>query len=325
MKIRTKHKYLFNKFAQEIIKGGLADGQKTEPNQSTLNDAVKVEMEHTNDPEVAKEIARDHLKEDKKYYKKLETIENPPKLDSDQKSIVNLLQKNPTPTDDEIHNLAESKGIDESKLEEKAYSLLAKYTNTFNNKAEEKKALNLSFKKGFEKKATVASLLSMLGILAMPSVNKRIVQNTFELSKKRALGIPSVKEEKGLAGYIGKQVEKDIDFVEKLPKGFRKSLNEFLMKEGPSAVLYSPALAGRSLGRSLKGTADQVPFVRQFLSDVTSIDGKKATKAMAKVTKKLQQIKNPNVMTGLGFGGGALIAATLLGDSEAGPKKKIES
>lgn len=33
------------------------------------------EMEHTDDPDVAKEIAKDHLAEDPDYYKKLESIE----------------------------------------------------------------------------------------------------------------------------------------------------------------------------------------------------------------------------------------------------------
>ena len=33
-------------------------------------------MEHTDDAEVAKEIAMDHLKEDEKYYDKLKTIES---------------------------------------------------------------------------------------------------------------------------------------------------------------------------------------------------------------------------------------------------------
>ena len=35
----------------------------------------KVEMEHTNDPDIAREIAMDHLTEDPDYYKKLEVME----------------------------------------------------------------------------------------------------------------------------------------------------------------------------------------------------------------------------------------------------------
>ena len=74
-------------FREDTIPGGLAKGM-------TLNDiakkhnvsvdtivkdlkkGMKVEMEHTTDVNVAKEIAFDHLYEDPKYYDKLSTIEN---------------------------------------------------------------------------------------------------------------------------------------------------------------------------------------------------------------------------------------------------------
>lgn len=42
---------------------------------SELAKGIKVEMEHTSDPEVAKKIAMDHLAEDPQYYTKLATIE----------------------------------------------------------------------------------------------------------------------------------------------------------------------------------------------------------------------------------------------------------
>jgi len=41
-----------------------------------LNKGIKVEMEHTKDRKVAKEIAMDHLFEDPRYYDKLKKIEN---------------------------------------------------------------------------------------------------------------------------------------------------------------------------------------------------------------------------------------------------------
>ncbi len=41
-----------------------------------LNKGIKVEMEHTKDKEMAKEIAMDHLFEDPKYYDKLEKVES---------------------------------------------------------------------------------------------------------------------------------------------------------------------------------------------------------------------------------------------------------
>ena len=43
-------------------------------NQKSLQQGINVEMEHTNDPQLAKEIAMDHLTEDPKYYEKLKII-----------------------------------------------------------------------------------------------------------------------------------------------------------------------------------------------------------------------------------------------------------
>ena len=61
---------------KDIIPGGLAD-KKTNADfdPDDLAAGIKVEMEHTSDPKIAAEIARDHLTEDKNYYKKLKTIE----------------------------------------------------------------------------------------------------------------------------------------------------------------------------------------------------------------------------------------------------------
>lgn len=54
------------------LKGGLADNKTNEDfPKDQLEIGKEVEMEHTNDPEIAEEIARDHLVEDKRYYTKL--------------------------------------------------------------------------------------------------------------------------------------------------------------------------------------------------------------------------------------------------------------
>jgi hypothetical protein len=71
---------------EEISKGGLADGmtiQEIADMHKVSLDAitkefdkgVKVEMEHTDDEELAQEIVKDHLYEDPEYYTKLATIE----------------------------------------------------------------------------------------------------------------------------------------------------------------------------------------------------------------------------------------------------------
>jgi hypothetical protein len=73
-------------FKEEKLKGGLADGMslgdiatkhKIDVEKLTRQfiKGVKVEMEHTKDKQMAKEIAMDHILEDPKYYDKLSKIE----------------------------------------------------------------------------------------------------------------------------------------------------------------------------------------------------------------------------------------------------------
>jgi len=54
---------------KDRLPGGAADNARVEdfdPRQ--LRAGTQIEMEHTNDPEIAREIAMDHLTEDPKYY-----------------------------------------------------------------------------------------------------------------------------------------------------------------------------------------------------------------------------------------------------------------
>jgi hypothetical protein len=61
----------------EKIPGGLGKDKKPNDfNKDDLEAGVKVEMEHTEDRDIAKEIAMDHLTEDKDYYRKLRKMEN---------------------------------------------------------------------------------------------------------------------------------------------------------------------------------------------------------------------------------------------------------
>jgi hypothetical protein len=70
--------YPKNVFSDKI-KGGLADNINPKYfNQEQLQKGVQVELEHTNNPVIAREIATDHLAENLLYYKKLEKIETKP-------------------------------------------------------------------------------------------------------------------------------------------------------------------------------------------------------------------------------------------------------
>jgi len=62
---------------KERIDGGLAKGKTPKDfDKIQLEKGISIEMEHTTDRKIAREIAMDHLTEDCNYYKKLEKIEN---------------------------------------------------------------------------------------------------------------------------------------------------------------------------------------------------------------------------------------------------------
>lgn len=70
---------------KDEIKGGLAD-DKTPKNfdSKALAEGMKVEMEHTSNKTIAREIAMDHLTEDVNYYKKLKEVEKKEKIRIDR-------------------------------------------------------------------------------------------------------------------------------------------------------------------------------------------------------------------------------------------------
>lgn len=81
------YKVKVGKAFEDKIPGGLATGMSlsdiAQKHGVSIQDiktefvkGIKVEMEHTTDKEIAKEIAKDHIFEDPKYYTKLATIEN---------------------------------------------------------------------------------------------------------------------------------------------------------------------------------------------------------------------------------------------------------
>jgi len=67
---------IFLKAAKDKIPGGLSDkGPPKDLDKKQLEMGIEVEMEHTSDKSIAKEIAMDHLTEDPKYYSKLKKME----------------------------------------------------------------------------------------------------------------------------------------------------------------------------------------------------------------------------------------------------------
>lgn len=67
----------FEKSAKkELIPGGKAEGHEpSEYPKDQIRKGIKVEMEHTDDPAIAKEIAMDHEQEFPRYYTALDKME----------------------------------------------------------------------------------------------------------------------------------------------------------------------------------------------------------------------------------------------------------
>lgn len=74
--IIIRHLNMSIKISKDLIPGGLADNIKSNFDPDQISKGINVEMEHTNNPSLAKEIAQDHLTEDPKYYDHLEEMES---------------------------------------------------------------------------------------------------------------------------------------------------------------------------------------------------------------------------------------------------------
>jgi hypothetical protein len=61
----------------ESVPGGLADDKKdTDFDSKELDMGIEVELEHTNDRSLSKDIAKDHLEEFPNYYTELKKMED---------------------------------------------------------------------------------------------------------------------------------------------------------------------------------------------------------------------------------------------------------
>lgn len=77
----------FKKISEELAHGGVADNMPDSAfNETSINKGMKVEREHTKNKKLQKEIAKDHLTEDPKYYGKLAKMEKKASLFSKAKN-----------------------------------------------------------------------------------------------------------------------------------------------------------------------------------------------------------------------------------------------
>lgn len=131
--LRRQIRDLIREEYKDQVSGGLADVKKPEDfDPSALANGKKVEMEHTDDPDLAEQIAMDHLTEDPKYYDKLAKMEAGDKKDDekggrqpnkeDKAAIKAYLAKRPKGQPDEkYHEFLKSKGLNVPAGEALAY------------------------------------------------------------------------------------------------------------------------------------------------------------------------------------------------------------
>ena len=82
------------KGAEDLIPGGKADDMPvSEFPKDQINKGIEIEFEHTDDPAIAQEIAKDHLVEDDEYYDYLADMEDLMKESLDTERANALLKK----------------------------------------------------------------------------------------------------------------------------------------------------------------------------------------------------------------------------------------
>ena len=94
-------------------------------------------MEHTDDPSLAREIARDHLTEDPAYYDKLERMEagkcdKKAAIPKDLKDQLHALLREyggKAVPDSKVHGLADKAGVSTDEVESYVYSLASKWVS----------------------------------------------------------------------------------------------------------------------------------------------------------------------------------------------------
>ena len=201
------------------------------------------------------------------------------------------------------------------------------------------------FKKGFRK---TASPLHLVGIGVLPSIEKRIAEDSFEYSKRKAMGLDPEAPTgwfKNLKRSISKKVDRDLDWMETLDESkplqrLRKRVNRFLMSEGPGVVAYAPAEQGRNIGKMLKSTVSELPpemgsRAKEFATRLTSSNPEIVREAveemdqvMGKVRAAKEGVKTVKRVGGrlMGYGALAALGAAALRSMarEEAPKQLID-
>lgn len=176
--------------------------------------------------------------------------------------------------------------------------------------------VHISFKKGFEKKAALGEILTALGSMALAPTVKRYGFKSFDYAKRKGMGLgPRGGKNNPIMEYI----YNDIDKVQKMKPGLRKSINKFIMEETPLMGIWMGPSQGKNLGEKMKGATKFIPKpIKSTLSDLTSADEKIVEDTMKK-------IKGTGLLAGsLGLGAG-LAGGILKSKIKKKPQEKQEN
>lgn len=175
---------------KQQIKGG--KGDKLNPkdvDQNQLKMGIKIEMEHTKDPQLAKEIAIDHLAEDPTYYSKLKTAKLEHKMNKMNKNkIIKLITEIAMQEMARIPTLYQLVTIDDAELDN-LIPLDLKNSGIVKN-------IIKYFKANNNKPASTVGVAQAFGYKAQQPVNTQF-QRLKNAGVLKNLGLAFPKKEKG--------------------------------------------------------------------------------------------------------------------------------
>jgi hypothetical protein len=135
--------------------------------------------------------------------------------------------------------------------------------------------------------------LHLLLAAALPSAERRIATEAMEAATRRAMGVTAksgVKIPLLASEGLWRRVEQDIATVKNMKPGWRKSLNEFFMHEGPTSVLYLPSEHGMRIGETLGKVTKSLPTgARENIANLISLDPEKAQAALSRYSGVIDQ------------------------------------
>lgn len=216
---RMKEKKHFGSYTPNNIKGGLADGiNPNQLNQEELAKGVSVELEHTNNPVFAREIATDHLVENPKYYDKLEKIEAKPKPIKVKITKHEVMRDKNQLEKDLQSQIKKTIDVDEKKKLEKMYRELRKADSHTKLKRFIQEYGNTLSTIGLAIPFYLATPLILAGILLGTTVTKELPADITTLVK---VGVPST-------GFIisTEAVKHSIRTINAIKKREREIINE---------------------------------------------------------------------------------------------------